>query len=207
MHAPACSNLEKIVEPKQASDDFRSEVRRAAKSLAADYMAMFGEELEREKGPYAQEKVMAARQRKLVFELNRTGKYLELKDTLRGVIVRVVQEKYKKSGAMGYDEMRELYNDLYVYLMDEMHRSLNDLIKGPKKRLEPVVPDSMRLAQLQALADEYEVNEDFKRASRCHTVGGTALARAPPCASLAVPCLAPLPVDATAVETLCVTAS
>eukprot|EP00873_Tetraselmis_striata_P034858 jgi/Tetstr1/455122/TSEL_041974.t1 len=162
-------NLEKIVEPKQASDDFRSEVRRAAKSLAADYMAMFGEELEREKGPYAQEKVMAARQRKLVFELNRTGKYLELKDTLRGVIVRVVQEKYKKSGAMGYDEMRELYNDLYVYLMDEMHRSLNDLIKGPKKRLEPVVPDSMRLAQLQALADEYEVNEDFKRASRCHT--------------------------------------
>eukprot|EP00951_Prasinocladus_malaysianus_P022423 scaffold187820_cov35-Prasinocladus_malaysianus.AAC.2 len=62
---------------------------------------MFGPELSAAGGVHAEEKEMAARQRKLVFELNRTGKYLELKEKLRGLIVKVVKEKYRKSGDMG----------------------------------------------------------------------------------------------------------
>ena len=167
---PSNRNLEKIVEPTEASEDFRTEVRKAAMALAADYHTMFKEELAASPGVHAEEKVVAARQRKLVFELNRTGKYLELKETLRSIIVRVVKEKYRKSGEMGYDEMRDLYNDLYVHLIDEMHHALNDLIKGPKKKLEPPVPDDSRLAELQALADEYEINGDIKRATQLHAV-------------------------------------
>eukprot|EP00951_Prasinocladus_malaysianus_P022422 scaffold187820_cov35-Prasinocladus_malaysianus.AAC.1 len=64
--------------------------------------------------------------------------------------------------------MRELYNDLYVYLIDEMHRSLNDLIRGPTKAPKSPEPDESQLAALQALADEYEVNLNFPRAERCH---------------------------------------
>uniref|UniRef100_A0A061QN23 Tetratricopeptide repeat protein 18-like n=2 Tax=Tetraselmis sp. GSL018 TaxID=582737 RepID=A0A061QN23_9CHLO len=161
-------NLEKIEEPHEAADDFRAEVRKSAKFLAAEYHSMFADEPELHDGSESEEKVMAARQRRVVFELNRTGKYLEIKERLRAIIVRVVQERYHKSGDMGYDEMQGLYNDLYVHLIDEMHRELNHLIHGPYKKPEEAVPDDAELARLQALADEYEVVSDVKRATQCH---------------------------------------
>lgn len=175
------------MEPREASDDFRAEIRKAAKALAADYHELFGKELAESAGLYAEEKVMATRQRKLVFELNRTGKYLELKESLRDIIVRLVKEKYRKSGNMGYDEMRDLYNDLYVHLIDNMHRALNDLIAGPKKPAEPQVPDDSKLAHLQALADEYEANFDIKRATQYHQASTSAET---PSLLLPRPCLA-----------------
>lgn len=65
-------------------------------SLAKEYKGMFGSEaLEIPEGAVRQEEV-AERHRKLVFELNRSGKYLEMKERLKKSVVAIVKEKFRR---------------------------------------------------------------------------------------------------------------
>lgn len=48
----------------------------------------------------------AAKRKQLVFELNRNGQYLALKEQLKAGVLRIVKEQYHKSGGMGKDEMQ-----------------------------------------------------------------------------------------------------
>lgn len=48
----------------------------------------------------------AAKRKQLVFELNKNGQYLQLKEQLKPGVLRIVKEQYQKSGSMGRDEMQ-----------------------------------------------------------------------------------------------------
>lgn len=48
----------------------------------------------------------AAKRKQLVFELNKNGQYLQLKEQLKAGVLRIVKEQYQKSGSMGRDEMQ-----------------------------------------------------------------------------------------------------
>lgn len=63
-------------------------------------MQMFGE------GSLADPQQAAAKRKQLVFELNKTGQYLQLKEQLKAGVLRIVREHYHKSGGMGREEMQ-----------------------------------------------------------------------------------------------------
>lgn len=61
----------------------------------------------KEGGAGSHDSQQAASQRKqLVFELNRSGQYLRLKEQLKAGVVGIVKESYHKSGGMGRQEMQ-----------------------------------------------------------------------------------------------------
>ncbi|KAA6417329.1 MAG: tetratricopeptide repeat 18, partial [Trebouxia sp. A1-2] len=134
----------------------------------------------------------AARRKQLVFELNKNGQYLRLKEQLKAAVIGIVKDSYHKSGGMGREEMQaslclairlcscqcELYNKLYMHLATDMHMALNQLVsnkpsvakaatvKGSNKG--PEGPTRHQLAVLKGLADEAELTGDQAAAERYH---------------------------------------
>lgn len=54
----------------------------------------------------------AAKRKQLVFELNKNGQYLRLKEQLKAGVLRIVKEQYHKSGGMDRDEMQARHPQL-----------------------------------------------------------------------------------------------
>ncbi|KAK9819945.1 hypothetical protein WJX72_004242 [[Myrmecia] bisecta] len=150
-------DLTKKVEPVTAQQEYRAQVLAIARSLATEYA--------KEAGPGADP---AARQADLVFELNRSGAYLAIKGRLKRCVVGVVREKYRKTGKLEKDALQALYNELYVYLMAEMHQALLELAPLSLPPAPPGSPDAARLAALLGLAGEAEVCGDLLTATRRH---------------------------------------
>lgn len=73
--------------PVTATDAFRNQVQGVVKSLALEYTQSIGGSVGTAAGPEGSVEAQAARQKALVFELNRSGKYLELKDSLKAAVV------------------------------------------------------------------------------------------------------------------------
>ena len=63
---------------------------------------MFGAE----EGDPADPHQAAARHKQLVFELNKNGQYLRLKEQLKAAVIGIVKDSYHKSGGMGREEMQ-----------------------------------------------------------------------------------------------------
>ncbi len=63
---------------------------------------MFGAE----EGAPADPQQAAARRKQLVFELNKNGQYLRLKEQLKAAVIGIVKDSYHKSGGMGREEMQ-----------------------------------------------------------------------------------------------------
>ena len=61
---------------------------------------------EASQGAPADPQQAAARRKQLVFELNRSGRYLQLKEQLKASVLRIVKEHYHKSGSMAREEMQ-----------------------------------------------------------------------------------------------------
>ena len=66
---------------------------------------MFGAEEGGESTP-ADSQQAAARRKQLVFELNKNGQYLRLKEQLKAAVIGIVKDSYHKSGGMGREEMQ-----------------------------------------------------------------------------------------------------
>ncbi len=66
---------------------------------------MFGAEDGSESTP-ADPHQAAARRKQLVFELNKNGQYLRLKEQLKAAVIGIVKDSYHKSGGMGREEMQ-----------------------------------------------------------------------------------------------------
>ena len=69
----------------------------------------------------------AARRKALVFELNRSGKYHDLKERLREAARGIIKERFFQGG----EGVQGKYNELYVHLVEEMHAALGDLGRAP----------------------------------------------------------------------------
>ncbi|KAG2434617.1 hypothetical protein HXX76_007512 [Chlamydomonas incerta] len=157
--------------PTTAVDDFKAKVRVIARALAEEYKAVL---------PPPDASVAAAaagggaegRHKALIFELNRSGKYAQMRDSLKAAVVSLVREKYRKSGSMSPNEMALLYNDLYGSLLAALHAALNDLVDAaaarPRAPPPPPVPDKQRLAELLELAAQAEAMGDTDRAELLH---------------------------------------
>ncbi|KAG2496263.1 hypothetical protein HYH03_005496 [Edaphochlamys debaryana] len=159
--------------PTTAQDDFKAKVRSIARALAEEYKAVLPPPAEPGSDAAAAAASGAeARHKGLIFELNRSGKYAQMRDSLKTAVVALVREKYRKSGSMSPNEMALLYNDLYGTLLAATHSALNGLIDAAaaRPRLPPPepVPDKQRLGQLLELAAQAEATGNPTRAEALH---------------------------------------
>ncbi|CAF4294627.1 unnamed protein product [Rotaria socialis] len=82
------------------------------------------------------------KRRKLLYELNSTGKYFAFKEQLKHSVIKIT-----------------FISQLYVFLLDEMHRSLNKSLNIEEP--EPVPPSRNTDPQLRMFALEAESNGDY----------------------------------------------
>ena len=151
--------VEPHVPKDEAAERYRTEVLSAASTLSKEYAAMFTGEPGDAEGK-------DARRKALVFELNRSGKYHDLKERLKEAAQGIIKERFFQGG----ESAREKYNELYVHLVEEMHASLRTLgaAREPSRvaLVDPV--DRERLAECKALADEYEIDDEHDSADKWH---------------------------------------
>ncbi|MEW5299580.1 MAG: hypothetical protein WDW36_002581 [Sanguina aurantia] len=160
-------------EPHSAGDAFKAQIRDAALGLASEFQAASSDDsAPTQESPAAAAAAQAQRTKALVFELNRSGKYLALKEGLKAAVVRLVRERFRKSGAMGPNEMESLYSQLYVLLLDQMHEALSALTDSSPRPPPAPTPSASLLSSLKGLADEQEAvgggGEGVARAMTLH---------------------------------------
>ena len=173
---------EPVAEPAPESAEaaaaraFREEVTRAATALAEEYAAMFtGAPDASDSAPDG----AALRRKRLVFELNRSGKYHDMKERLKDAASAIVKSRFFSASATRPEDREEIdakYDELYVHLVEEMHAALAELGSTPEETArrrsdaEAAAEAAKRASLLRQkhLADEYEINDAFRDAEKWH---------------------------------------
>ncbi|CAG9467243.1 unnamed protein product [Pedinophyceae sp. YPF-701] len=158
--APAASGLER----------FREECKVIAQDVAKEYLAAAAaaeKGAESPGGVALTDGAWQARQRQLRYQLNRSGKFIAIREALRDHVVRVVRERFLRSGDMAPAEMATVYNDLYCLLTDTMQSGLGEIYR-PRAEAEQPAPPPEEAARLLVLANEAEECGDGDRAAKLH---------------------------------------
>ena len=97
---------------------------------------------------FRSEKYILKKRDEFIDEINRSGKYLFLKEELKKSVARVAYEKYKKLGtnAMSKDQF---YSELYVYLIEQMHSTIDSLVSIRSSELPEDIVMAKEIAQKQ----------------------------------------------------------
>jgi predicted acylesterase/phospholipase RssA len=107
--------------------------------------------------------------RRVMSELNRSGKYLEMRQRMKMAIHDLSVEQFRRPPAdVSIESDAALYNALYAYTIDEMHSVLNVL---RNKKIQPQKDEARaakELQQLEHLAGECEVIGHLNRAESIH---------------------------------------
>ncbi|XP_029857657.1 LOW QUALITY PROTEIN: cilia- and flagella-associated protein 70 [Aquila chrysaetos chrysaetos] len=150
---------------KKAVEDYHNHVTSIAVAILSEYHELFGKQLP-DQGAIDHQ-TLEEQKRQLNFELNSSGKYFAFKEQLKYAVVKIVREKYLKTTAFETQEQFQSFlSELYVYLMDEMHIALNQLLS--EEAASPAPPSRTTEEQLWLFAREAEVNKDYKLASLYH---------------------------------------
>jgi len=78
------------------------------------------------------------RKKEFLYEINQSGKYHILKEKMKKTVVRIVREHFGKSEAikgLKKDERDHFYSELYVFLVQEMRKTVADMVKCEKEEL------------------------------------------------------------------------
>ena len=104
------------------------------------------------------------KRRKLLYELNSTGKYFAFKEQLKNSVIKIVREKFLKTSTLtDQDELQQFLSELYVFLQDELHKSLNDILTiEDAATIDNNMTDSQ---QMKHFALEAEMNRNFDLAA------------------------------------------
>ena len=147
-----------------AVHNFHTEVSSVATSVLEEFRLMFGEQLAGDELLHSPE-AAAVRRKQLLYELNTSGKYHQFKEQLKHAVVKVVREKFqRRTPITDEDELHSFLSQLYVYLTDEMHRSLSKTFSLEDPR--PVPPPVTDTNFLKHFAREAEVNENYDKAAK-----------------------------------------
>ncbi|XP_066280246.1 cilia- and flagella-associated protein 70-like isoform X5 [Branchiostoma lanceolatum] len=149
---------------QRAVEDFHTQVAGVANLLLDEFRELFGEEfIPGQETPDPRK--LEERRKKLIYELNTSGKYFAFKEQLKHAVVKIVREKYLKTTAFASkEELQAFLSELYVYLVDQMHVGLSKVVSLEDQA--PVPEPLTDSAQLKHFAREAEVNENFQLAER-----------------------------------------
>ncbi|XP_072032330.1 cilia- and flagella-associated protein 70-like isoform X2 [Amphiura filiformis] len=149
---------------QRAVDDFHNQVGSIGNLILEEFRGLFGDELDDGKLPQGNE-AAEERRRKLMFELNTSGKYFAFKEQLKHSVVKIVREKYLKTSTFqDKDKLQAFLSDLYVFLVDQMHIGLGNVLSLEDET--PVPAPLTDSSQLLHFAREAEVNENFELSAK-----------------------------------------
>ncbi|NXG64176.1 CFA70 protein, partial [Hemiprocne comata] len=150
---------------KQAVEDYHSCVRNLAVAILREYQELFGKQLP--KWGAIEPQTLEEQKLQLNCELARSGKKLVFKEQLQCAVVKIVREKYLKTMAFETQEqLQEFLSELYVYLVDQMHVDLNQLLS--QEVVSPSPPTPLTEEQLCLFAREAELDKDYELANFYH---------------------------------------
>ncbi|XP_069761499.1 cilia- and flagella-associated protein 70 isoform X2 [Narcine bancroftii] len=150
----------------KAVTDYHNQIISVAKIIMDEYQEMFGPKLFEGKLSHEYQD-QEERKHKLIFELNTSGKYFAFKEQLKHAVVKIVREKYLKTVAFeDREQLQTFLNELYIYLVDQMHCCLHKLLHIDPP--DPIPESLLSSAQLKHFAKEAEGNKNFELASKYH---------------------------------------
>ncbi|CAM9689464.1 unnamed protein product [Lampetra fluviatilis] len=154
----------RIASAQQAVSDYHDQVVKVASMVLDEFRAMFPEWSGVE-GPQDDPEGQEKRKRRLLYELNSSGKYFAFKEQLKQAVVNIVREKYLKTTAFeDRDELQAFLGELYIFLIDQMHVSLNKVMSTDSALFVPEpLTDSV---ELRNYAREAELNGDSALATK-----------------------------------------
>jgi len=108
----------------------------------------------------------------VMYQMNKNGKYSQYHEQLKNAVIRVVREKYLKTTNFTSDqELKTFLEVLYVFLMEEMHASLNEtVIQNAPPKPEPI-------ASLQELRYAAQFAEKMDNLDEAESLWSELLAR------------------------------
>ncbi|XP_070577266.1 cilia- and flagella-associated protein 70-like isoform X4 [Ptychodera flava] len=149
---------------ERAVEDFHSQVASVGNLVLEEFRSLFADQLIQGDLPSGSEP-SDERRRKLLYELNTSGKYFAFKEQLKHSVVKIVREKYLKTTTFtDKEELHTFLSELNVFLIDQMHVGLGKVLSLEDET--PVPPPLTDSAQLKHFAREAEVNENFEVASK-----------------------------------------
>ncbi|XP_068751299.1 cilia- and flagella-associated protein 70-like [Montipora capricornis] len=149
---------------KKAVEDFHTQLTTVANSLLEEFRQMYGDDLMKGNLPQSND-AMDQRRQKFLYELNTSGKYFAFKEQLKNSVIKIVREKYLNTTAfVDKDKLQAFLSELYVFLIDQMHASLNKFLAAEETPEEP--PPVTDSATLKHFAREAEVNQNFELAAK-----------------------------------------
>ena len=150
--------MEPHVPKDEAAERYRTEVLSAASTLSKEYAAMFTGEPGDAEGK-------DARRKALVFELNRSGKYHDLKERLKEAAQGIIKERFFQGG----ESARKNTTNCTCTSWRRCTRRCAARRRAEPSRVALVDPvDRERLAECKALADEYEIDDEHDSADKWH---------------------------------------
>ncbi|XP_077996402.1 cilia- and flagella-associated protein 70-like isoform X2 [Glandiceps talaboti] len=149
---------------ERAVEDFHHQVASVGNLVLEEFRGLFADQLIQGDLPGGTES-SDERRRKLLYELNTSGKYFAFKEQLKHSVVKIVREKYLKTTTFtDKEELHTFLSQLYVFLIDQMHAGLGKVLSLEDET--PVPPPLTDTAQLKHFAREAEVNENFEVAAK-----------------------------------------
>ncbi|KAM6423983.1 cilia- and flagella-associated protein 70 isoform 2-T3 [Liasis olivaceus] len=146
----------------KAVEDYHMQITSIAASILDEYHELFGRQIA--EGFAVDSQTLEDQKCQLNYELNTSGKYFAFKEQLKHAVVKIVREKYLKTTAFeNLDQLQAFLSELYVYLVDQMHVALNQVLS--LQTPSPPPPIYTTLEQLQLFAREAQVNGDYALAS------------------------------------------
>ena len=188
---PPQSAPPKLLCSKEASHNFRRQVKLASKFIATEYQELNAEHGEnmRKLTVTRQKELRDMRREKFLHELNLSGKAEMLKKDLRKSIVEIIREKLRKNSSIegiGKIDKEKLLSELYAFLNEQMYSNVDQIIHEKKDQFHEdiVIPRELASreretalnqtfkenpdARLKRLAFEYETLEKYQHSKEFH---------------------------------------
>ncbi|XP_006837534.1 PREDICTED: tetratricopeptide repeat protein 18 [Chrysochloris asiatica] len=148
---------------QKAVSDYHMQIKNISRAILDEYYRLFGKEVAQLENEMDSE-TMEDQKCQLNYELNCSGKYFAFKEQLKHAVVKIVREKYLKTTSFeNQEELQTFISELYVFLVDQMHVVLNQVMPDDFQRATSSIYTSSE--QLRLFAYEAEVNENFEMAA------------------------------------------
>ncbi|KAI8911084.1 hypothetical protein EDD86DRAFT_246421 [Gorgonomyces haynaldii] len=122
-------NLSHKKKSEQAELEFKKQIRGIAERLVGEYKETLRLEAQQvDKSLDPNDPKLAEKRKKLfMFHLNKTGVYYNFKEQLKSAVVQIRFQK--KSPFTENSELHGFMSQVYIYLVDEMHKTLHEFFK------------------------------------------------------------------------------
>ncbi|KAI8821418.1 uncharacterized protein EV422DRAFT_528079 [Fimicolochytrium jonesii] len=149
----------------RADEDYTAQLQKVVRKLVWEYEAQMG--ADKDTGDDQADE--AQRRKKFFWHLNRSGAYFEFKEGVKGAVVEVVRERFKRKSPFATpSELHLFMSELYVHLTEKMHTVINALFQSPQSFTSPTSKPAEEFQLLKTWAADAEADGWTEGAEKWH---------------------------------------